>query len=138
MIWESVVGARVTATRQNAGTLRMGGPEGGVNVPAGTSAAVVMVVCGSFNCARLSHAAAGNLPASKKTAKSAATEWRIVVVLGTVFITSRNTLAFRRLSGEQESLDELTLAANCHPGESLVPLTLGDLGLAIEPDCQQF
>jgi hypothetical protein len=53
-------------------------------------------------------------------------------------LSSRNMLAFRHLSREQKSLDQLTFAANCHTGKSLVPLTLGYLGLVVEPFRQQF
>jgi hypothetical protein len=51
---------------------------------------------------------------------------------------SRNMLTFRRLTRAQKSLDQLTLAANRHTGESLVPLALGHLRLAVEPLRQQF
>jgi len=53
-------------------------------------------------------------------------------------LISRNMPALRRLSREQKSLDQLALAANCHTGESLVPQTLGHLGLAVKPLRQQF
>jgi hypothetical protein len=51
---------------------------------------------------------------------------------------SRNTLALRGLARKQKSLDQLTFAANRHAGESLVPLALGYLGLAVQPLRQQF
>src|ERR1017187_1615317 len=51
---------------------------------------------------------------------------------------SRNMLALRRLTREQKGLDQLTLAADCHAGESLVPLALGHLGLTVKPPRQQF
>src|SRR5215467_4381031 len=59
---ESGVGLTSTATRQNAGRLVNGGPGilvglGGVNVPAGSTLARVMVVSGSARVARLSHVA---------------------------------------------------------------------------------
>jgi len=41
--------------------------------------------------------------------------------------------ALRYLGREEKGLDQFTLAANCHAGESLVPLALGYLRLAIEP-----
>jgi hypothetical protein len=47
-------------------------------------------------------------------------------------------LAFRRLSREKKGLDQLTLAANCHAGKSLVPQALGYLRLAVEPLREQF
>jgi hypothetical protein len=47
-------------------------------------------------------------------------------------------LALGRLGREQKGLDQLTIAANYHAGESLVPLTLGHLRLAIEPFGQQL
>jgi len=56
--------------------------------------------------------------------------------LGTLI--SRNRLALRRLTRQQKSLDQSTLAANCHAGESLVPLTHRYFGLAVEPLRQQF
>jgi len=65
---ESLDGLIVAATRQNAGRLRKtcpAGPDGlapaepgGVNAPASTTLASVMVVCGSAIDARLSHDAA--------------------------------------------------------------------------------
>src|SRR5580765_320698 len=65
---ESLDGRIVAATRQNAGTPRNtcpAGPDGlapaepgGVNAPASTTLASVMVVCGSAIDARLSHEAA--------------------------------------------------------------------------------
>jgi hypothetical protein len=69
---ESLVGASVAATLQKAGRFWIGAPDGGAKVPAGTRAAVVMVVWGNFNCARLSHvaAAAGHSKASTETANS--------------------------------------------------------------------
>ncbi len=42
-------------------------------------------------------------------------------------------LAFRRLSREQNCLDQLTLAAHGHAGKALVPLPLGHIGLRVEP-----
>jgi hypothetical protein len=47
-------------------------------------------------------------------------------------------MAFWRLTGEQKRFDQLTLAANSHPGESFVPLAFGHLGFAVEPLRQQF
>jgi hypothetical protein len=46
---ESALGVKVAATRQNAGRFGIGVPEGGVNVPAGTSSAAVIAVCGDCN-----------------------------------------------------------------------------------------
>ena len=42
------------------------------------------------------------------------------------------------LTRQQKGLDQRTLSANGHPGESLVPLALGYLWLAVKPLCQQF
>jgi hypothetical protein len=53
-------------------------------------------------------------------------------------LISRDTLALWRLSRQQTGFDQLTLTANCQTRESLVPLTLGYLGPAVEPLRQQF
>src|SRR5580765_7551387 len=73
LISESEVGRMVAATRQKAGSCR--NPAccpalrlGSVKAPAGTAAAVVMVVDGKVNAARLSQLAA--------KAAGAATVWR--------------------------------------------------------------
>src|SRR4030095_6508202 len=61
---ESVVGLTVAATRQNAGTflyeagIGSAGGLAGVNAPAATELATVIVVFGSFRLVRLSHVAA--------------------------------------------------------------------------------
>src|SRR5687768_7705344 len=60
---DSLVGASVAATRQNAGRSAIGAPPrpprpGAVNVPAATGCAIVMVTLGSFADDRLSHVAA--------------------------------------------------------------------------------
>ena len=47
-------------------------------------------------------------------------------------------LALWSLGGEQKSLDQFTLAADRHAGESLVPLTFRYLWLIVEPLRQQF
>ena len=49
-----------------------------------------------------------------------------------------NALALRGLSREQKCLDQLTLAAHGHTGKALVPLTLGHLGLRVEPCREQL
>src|SRR5216683_3085652 len=69
---ESVVGASVAATRQNAGRLANGPgptpgprparPAGGVNCPAATGCAMVIVECGSASAARLSQVAEAARP----------------------------------------------------------------------------
>jgi hypothetical protein len=46
---------------------------------------------------------------------------------------SGDALAFRGLSRQQKCLDQLTLAAHGHAREALVPLTLGHIGLRVEP-----
>jgi hypothetical protein len=53
-------------------------------------------------------------------------------------MASPNMLALGRLRREEKRLDQLTIAANCHTGESLVPLALGYLRLAIQPLGQKF
>src|ERR1039458_4242558 len=55
-----------------------------------------------------------------------------------LILISRYTLTLRRLSGQQERLDESTLAAHSHPREPLVPLSLRHLGLAVQPLRQQL
>ena len=51
---------------------------------------------------------------------------------------SRDALAFRGLSLEQKRLDQLTLAAHGQTGKALVPLTLGHIGLRVEPCREQL
>jgi len=51
---------------------------------------------------------------------------------------SHHSLAFWRLAGERERLDQLTFPAHGHPGESSIPHSFGHLGLAVEPLCQQL
>jgi len=63
---------------------------------------------------------------------------RAVAARPALTLISRNMLTLGCLTRQQKSLDQLTLAANCHPGESLVPLALGCLGLAVKPLRQQF
>jgi hypothetical protein len=53
-------------------------------------------------------------------------------------LISSNMSALSCLGGEEKGLDQFTIAANCHAGESLVPLALGYLRLAIEPPGQKF
>jgi hypothetical protein len=53
-------------------------------------------------------------------------------------LISSNTLALGSLRWEKKRLDQLTIAANRHSGESLVPLALGYLRLAIQPLGQKF
>src|SRR5690349_8641786 len=57
---ESLEGVRVAATRQNSGTVRYGSgrPAGGVNAPAATTCATVILACGSASDARPSQDAA--------------------------------------------------------------------------------
>ena len=45
----------------------------------------------------------------------------------------RNAFALRGLPRQQKRLDQLTLAANGHARETLVPLTVGHVGLRVEP-----
>ncbi len=58
------MGFRVAVTRQNAGRSASGLPTAGVNVPAVTTSARVMVVCGRLSAARPSQllAKAGTAP----------------------------------------------------------------------------
>ena len=49
-----------------------------------------------------------------------------------------NPLTLRRLSRQQKRLDQLALAAHGHPGKALVPLTVGHVGLCVEPRREQF
>src|SRR5262245_24222236 len=65
---ESLVGFSVAATRQNSGTSLNAAaprapPPGGVNWPAATVCAIVIVVFGSETDSRLSHGAANNAAA---------------------------------------------------------------------------
>ena len=46
---------------------------------------------------------------------------------------SRNPKSLRRLTREEQSLDQFPLAADRHPGEMFVPHPLGDLRFAVEP-----
>jgi hypothetical protein len=63
---ESALGFTVAVTRQNAWRSGSGFPVGGTKVPAGTTSALVMVVCGKERVARLSQ-----LSAKQGTAMSA-------------------------------------------------------------------
>ena len=51
---------------------------------------------------------------------------------------SRNALAFRGLSRQEKRLDQLALATHGHIGKALVPLTLGHIGLRVEPCRKQL
>jgi len=51
---------------------------------------------------------------------------------------SRNAFAFRSLSREQKCLDQLALATHGNARKALVPLTLGHIGLRVEPCREQF
>src|SRR5438552_4185446 len=57
-MFESLVGLITPATRQNAGRPGIGAPVGGANVPAGIAVAIVIVVYGNANAARLSQSSA--------------------------------------------------------------------------------
>src|SRR5207253_33898 len=61
-MFESEVGAKVAATRQNLGTGNWGNdvPSGAVKVPASTGVAALMVVSGSAKPARLAQVAAAD------------------------------------------------------------------------------
>ena len=52
--------------------------------------------------------------------------------------TSADTLALGRLAGQEERLDQLAFAADGHPGEPLVPRSLRNLRLAVEPSGEQL
>jgi len=58
LMFESEVGVRVAAIRQNAGRLGKTSPSGAVKVPAAIGSAAVIVVSGSAKPERLSHVAA--------------------------------------------------------------------------------
>src|SRR6185436_593267 len=89
-IWESEVGFNVAATRQNAGTVRgaaCGPPPppprwplppapGGVNVPAGTDSADVIVVLGSEMDFRFAH----GVGAASAALKSSTAMFAIIVL----------------------------------------------------------
>src|SRR5581483_11753618 len=61
-MFESLVGLIIPATRQNAGRLGMGLPSGGVNEPAGTASATVIVAPDSASLARPAQSAALSVP----------------------------------------------------------------------------
>src|SRR5260370_25430773 len=65
-MFESLEGLRIPETRQNAGSLLIAGPFGGVNDPEVTASAVLMVAPGSASVAKLSHvvATAGSVTSS--------------------------------------------------------------------------
>src|SRR5690349_10803356 len=74
-MFESEVGVKVAATRQNAGRLIKTLPLGAVYVPAATGSAAVMVVSGNDKPARLAHiAAAADVAAMQKREVSSAAE----------------------------------------------------------------
>src|SRR6516165_2255311 len=70
LMFESDVGVKVAATRQNAGKLSKTGPPGTANFPVRTNWAVVIAVSGSLKVVRLAHVAAtagaASIPRSKK------------------------------------------------------------------------
>src|SRR5271157_1698659 len=78
LMLESWLGARVAATRQKAGRLRMGwGAPGGVKSPAATDWAEVILVSGSDSEARLSQEAAAAADGrSAAKADTARREWK--------------------------------------------------------------
>lgn len=53
-------------------------------------------------------------------------------------IRSANALAFGCLARQEERLDQFTLTANGHPRELLVPRSLRNLRLDIQPFGEQF
>src|SRR5687767_12396965 len=71
---ESLDGLSVAATRQNAGSSPNGAPSplapGGVNVPAGTACASVIVAAGTTSAVSLSHAVATSDDCPERTAPS--------------------------------------------------------------------
>src|SRR5690349_13053170 len=69
-ITETSVGFRIPCTSQNAGRSSMARPLGGVNVPAETDFADVMVVFGSARLASPSQLAANTRPGAKINATS--------------------------------------------------------------------
>src|SRR4029077_13357987 len=75
-ISESAVGRITPARRQNAGSLSMGLPDGGVNLPAGTACTVVTVVFGSLAPLRLAQSAAWPARAGTGRGKGSVTERR--------------------------------------------------------------
>src|SRR5689334_8807240 len=77
---ESLDGFRTPATRQNAGRLLIGWPTGGVNDPAGTACAVLMVAPGSESVARLSQVPAWRGAAARAVRMSNATSTWILIV----------------------------------------------------------
>src|SRR5690349_68699 len=79
---ESAVGVSVSATRQNSGRPVMGAPVGGVNVPAGTTSAVVIVASAIGVDARLAQVAADAAPANVVVISSAAADARAARFLG--------------------------------------------------------
>src|SRR5215469_8446386 len=129
---ESGVGLTSTATRQNAGRLVNGGPGilvglGGVNVPAGSTLARVMVVSGSARVARLSHVAesaegAVRTEAAEKTINDANKACKTRGVPDEqVFIKAPPNGGVY-----QKSCNEKTRKARCAIGVTFPPLIAGD------------
>jgi len=80
------------------------------------------------------------LPASARDRDSKRAQAGSRITLGRLHLAPDlpNMLALRLLRRQEKRLDQLAIAANRRTGESLVPLTLGYLRLAIEPLDQQF
>ena len=76
---ESVDGFTVSATRQNAGSPVIGAPLGGVNVPAETDCASVMVVAGMATDVKLSQVAANVAVLKHATNASDSTKQAVLI-----------------------------------------------------------
>ncbi|MGA7236423.1 MAG: DUF5615 family PIN-like protein [Bryobacteraceae bacterium] len=57
---------------------------------------------------------------------------------GKASLSSRNTVALRRLTWKQKGLDKLAFTANRHAWESLVPRSFGYFRFPVEPSGQLF